>query len=64
MEAPRPQDGASRQGVTIHIVPLDPAYKAGLAGHVPVKGSSLPALPTGRQAAGRDSRVQVKNSFF
>jgi hypothetical protein len=21
-------------------VPLDPAYKAGLAGHVPVKGSS------------------------
>jgi len=34
-EAPRPQGGASRQGIIIHIVPLDPAYKAGLAGHIP-----------------------------
>jgi len=31
-EAPRPVDGASRQGFIIHIVPLDPTYKAGLAG--------------------------------
>ncbi len=27
-ESPRPQGGASRQGITIDIVPLDPAYKA------------------------------------
>jgi len=30
-----PQGGASRRGSFVHIVPLDPAYKAGLAGHVP-----------------------------
>ena len=36
-EAPRPQGGASRKGNFVHIVPLDPAYKAGLAGHVPAK---------------------------
>jgi hypothetical protein len=36
-EAPRPQGGASRKGNFIHIVPLHPAEKAGLAGHVPVK---------------------------
>jgi len=34
-EAPRPQGGASRKGSFVHIVPLDPAYKAGLAGRVP-----------------------------
>jgi hypothetical protein len=34
-EAPRPQGGASRKGNLIYIVPLDPAYKAGLAGHLP-----------------------------
>jgi len=36
-EAPRPQGGASRKGNFILIVPLDPAYKAGLAGHLPVE---------------------------
>ena len=36
-EAPRLQDGASRKGSFVNIVPLDPAYKAGLAGHVPAK---------------------------
>jgi hypothetical protein len=42
-EAPAPayrrqaQGGASRKGNFIYIVPLDPAYKAGLAGHLPVK---------------------------
>jgi hypothetical protein len=36
-EAFRPQGGASRKGNTVLIVPLDPAYKAGLAGHLPVK---------------------------
>ena len=35
-EAPRPQGGASRKGNIIYIVPLDPAYKAGLARHLPV----------------------------
>jgi hypothetical protein len=36
-EARRPQAGASRKGNIVLIVPLDPAYKAGLAGHLPVK---------------------------
>jgi hypothetical protein len=31
-EAPRPQGGASRKGSFVHIVPLDPAYKAGSRG--------------------------------
>jgi hypothetical protein len=34
-EAPCPQGRASRKGNFIYIVPLDPAYKAGLAGHLP-----------------------------
>jgi hypothetical protein len=42
-EDPRPQGGTSRKGNVIFdcaprpIGPLDPAYKAGLAGHLPVK---------------------------
>ncbi len=36
-EAPRPQGGASRKGGLIYIVPLDPAYKAGLARHLPAR---------------------------
>ena len=45
-EAPRPQAGASRarsgerkvsKGNIVLIVPLDPAYEAGLAGHLPAK---------------------------
>jgi hypothetical protein len=43
-EAPRPQAGASRERNTVLIVPLDPAYKAGLAGHLPVIGFGLSAL--------------------
>ncbi len=39
-EAPRPQGGASREGDFIHIVPLDPTYKAEFTEHVP-------ASPTG-----------------
>ena len=31
------QGWASRKGSFVHIVPLDPAYKAGLTGHVPAK---------------------------
>ena len=47
-EAPCPQVGASRarsgepdasKGSFVHIVPLNPAYKAGLAGHAPVRMS-------------------------
>jgi hypothetical protein len=34
-EAPRPQGGTSRHCYIIHIVPLNPAYKAGPAGHGP-----------------------------
>jgi len=37
-EAPRPQ-GASCKRNLIYIVPLDPACKAGLAGHLPAKGA-------------------------
>ena len=36
-EATRPQGQASQKGNLIYIVPLAPAYKAGLAGHLPVK---------------------------
>jgi hypothetical protein len=36
VKLPRPKGGASRKGNLIHIVPLNPAYKAGLAGHAPV----------------------------
>ena len=56
IEALRPQGGASRarsgerdasKRNTVLIVPLDPAYKAGLAGDLPVKlgdkgGGSVP----------------------
>jgi hypothetical protein len=42
-EAPRPQAGASRKGNIVLIVPLDPAYKAGLAGHLPVKNKDSTA---------------------
>jgi hypothetical protein len=36
-ESPCPQGGASRKRNLVYIVPLDPAYKAGLTGHLPVK---------------------------
>jgi hypothetical protein len=39
-EAPRPQGGASRQGIITHIMPLHPACTAGLAGHVPAERHS------------------------
>ena len=41
-EAPRPQAGASRKGNIVLIVPLDPAYEAGLAGHLPAKDKDSP----------------------
>jgi hypothetical protein len=40
-EAPRPQARASLKGNVALIVPLDPAYKAGLAGHLPAKDKDL-----------------------
>ena len=40
-EAARPQGGASRKGSFVRIVPLDPAYKAGLAGHLPVRPGTV-----------------------
>jgi hypothetical protein len=36
-EAPRPRAGAPRGGNNILIVPLDPANKVGLTGHLPAK---------------------------
>ena len=39
-EASRPRAGASRERNTVLIVPLDPACKAGLAGHLQVKAVS------------------------
>ena len=43
IEAPRPsrEDGTGTAGlpgkvISFYIVPLDPAYRAGLAGHVPI----------------------------
>ena len=36
-EAFRPQGEASRQCNIIYIVPLQPAYKAGLSGYIPVR---------------------------
>jgi hypothetical protein len=35
-----PQAGASRKRNLIFIVPLDPAHRAGLAGHLPVTPES------------------------
>jgi hypothetical protein len=43
-EAPRPQGGASRKRNTVFIVPLDPAYKAGLAGHLPARDNYAVSL--------------------
>jgi len=34
-EALRPQGDASRKGNFFYIVPLDPPYKAAVAGHAP-----------------------------
>ncbi len=34
---PGHRPGLPGKVISFHIVPLDPAYKAGLAGHVPVK---------------------------
>jgi len=44
-EAPRPQGGASREGNFVIIVPLDPAYRAGLAWHLPVNMKPVMDFP-------------------
>jgi hypothetical protein len=38
MKLPAHRAGLPGKVISFYIVPLDPAYKAGLAGHVPVKG--------------------------
>jgi hypothetical protein len=54
-EAPRPyKGGASQRGNFVHIVPLDPDCKAGLAGHVPPNPSHLVA---GKKLRSRDILV-------
>ena len=37
--------------ISFHIVPLDPAYRAGLAGHVPVEDSLRPIFRGHRQCS-------------
>ncbi len=37
MKLPGHKLGLPGKVISFHIVPLNPAYKAGLAGHVPVK---------------------------
>jgi len=41
VKLPAHRAGASRKGNLIYIVPLDPAYKAGLAGYLPVRHGML-----------------------
>ncbi len=38
MKLPAHRAGLRGKVISFHIVPLDPACEAGLAGHVPVKG--------------------------
>ncbi len=38
MKLPGHRPGLPGKVISFHIVPLDPAHRAGLAGHVPVKG--------------------------
>jgi hypothetical protein len=58
-EAPRPQAGASRKGNIVLIVPLNPAYKAGLAGHLPAKARREPGL-----SAIRYGRLFAEDDFI
>jgi hypothetical protein len=44
VKLPAHRAGLPGKVISFYIVPLDPAYKAGLAGHVPVK------IPAYRQA--------------
>jgi hypothetical protein len=37
VKVPAHRAGLPGKVISFYIVPLDPAYKAGLAGHVPVK---------------------------
>jgi hypothetical protein len=40
VKLPAHRAGLPAKVISFYIVPLDPAYKAGLAGHVPVKQES------------------------
>ena len=63
-EAPRPQGGASRRGSFVRIVPLDPAYKAGLAGHLPVKKREKQGFPGWEDLTGTVSLSEVRTCFM
>jgi hypothetical protein len=41
VKLPVHRTGLPGKEIFIYIVPLDPAYKAGLAGHLPVKTKNL-----------------------
>jgi hypothetical protein len=41
VKLPAHRAGLPGKVISFYIVPLDPAYKAGLAGHVPVSNSTL-----------------------
>jgi len=41
VKLPGHRPGLPGKVISFHIVPLDPAYKAGLAGHVPAKDQIL-----------------------
>jgi len=56
-EAPCPQGGASWTGSFAYILPLDPAYKAGLAGHLPVRRRSC---DYGEQNTGKGSETWIR----
>jgi hypothetical protein len=42
VKLPAHRAGLPGNEISFLFVPLEPAYKAGLAGHLPVKGNSLP----------------------
>jgi hypothetical protein len=63
VKLPAHRAGLPGKVISFYIVPLDPAYKAGLAGHVPVK---IPlyldaCLLVGRHQGGREYVYEVSN---
>jgi hypothetical protein len=46
VKLPGHRPGLPGKVISFHIVPLDPAYKAGLGGHVPVR-IKTPVVKTG-----------------
>jgi len=54
---PPAQGWASRKGSFVHIVPLDPASKAGLTGHVPAKSCDQTLSSDSRHFNGRNNSL-------